>query len=57
VSGPVGWRWYPGIIAAGATAGFKEGADAVADRDSRKMAILHALTILAGAGAVAAFKH
>jgi len=57
VSGPIGWKWYPGIIAGGAVAGFKEGADAEAGRDTKKKAAWHALTILAGAGAVVAFKH
>lgn len=49
---------YPaGIVAVGLTAGFKEGADAVAGRDSKKMATWHALTILAGAGVAAAASH
>lgn len=38
-------------------AGAKEGSDAYAGRDTRKQAVIHAITILAGAGAVAAFKH
>jgi hypothetical protein len=49
---------YPaGIVAAGAVAGFKEGADAITGADTKKMAVWHALTILAGAGIAAAVKH
>jgi hypothetical protein len=57
VSGPIDWKWYPGTIATGAVAGFKESADAIAGRDTKKQAVIHALTILAGAGAVAIAKH
>jgi hypothetical protein len=41
------------VVATGFVAGFKEGADAVAHRDTKKQAIFHALTILAGAAAMA----
>jgi len=50
-------KWPSGIVATGAVAGFKEGADAQAGRDTRKQAVWHALTILAGAGIAAAIKH
>jgi hypothetical protein len=46
-------NWPPGVVATGFVAGFKEGADAVAHRDTKKQAIFHALTILAGAAAMA----
>jgi hypothetical protein len=49
---------YPaGILAAGLVAGFKEGSDAVAGRDTKKQAAWHAFCILAGAGSAAAVKH
>jgi hypothetical protein len=49
---------YPaGILAAGVVAGFKEGSDAVAGRDTRGQAAWHAFCILAGAGIAAAAKH
>ncbi len=44
----------PGILAAGIVAGFKEGADAVARRDTKRMAAWHAFSILLGAGISAA---
>lgn len=47
-------KWPAGLVAAGIVAGFKEGADAVAKRDTPKQAAIHALTILAGAGVTAA---
>jgi hypothetical protein len=50
-------KYAAGLIAAGAVAGFKEGSDAVAGRDTKKMAAIHALTILAGAGFAVAVKH
>jgi hypothetical protein len=43
-------KYGAGILAAGLVAGFKEGADAVAKRDTKKEAAFHALTIVAGAG-------
>src|SRR5215471_17050944 len=48
-----GKKWPAGLLAAGAVAGFKEGADAQAGRDTKKQAVIHALTIVAGAGAAA----
>jgi len=59
VSQAAGGRWQPGLIAAGAVAAFKEGTDALDGKDTRGMAALHALTILAGAGitAVATERH
>jgi hypothetical protein len=50
-------RYPAGILAAGITAGFKEGADAISGADTKKMATWHALSILAGAGIAAAVKH
>jgi len=50
-------KWPAGLVAAGAVAGFKEGSDAVAGRDTKKQAALHALTIVAGAGAAILAKH
>jgi hypothetical protein len=50
-------KFVAGIVAGGLVAGFKEGADAVAGRDSKKMAAIHALYILAGSGIAAAASH
>jgi len=50
-------HWPAGLLAAGAVAGFKEGSDAVSGRDTRKQAVWHALTIVAGAGISAAAWH
>ena len=50
-------KYAAGIIAAGAVAGFKEGADAIAGRDTRGQAAWHAATILAGGVIAAAVKH
>lgn len=50
-------RWRVGLSGAALVAGWKEGTDAYNGKDSRKMAIFHALTILGGAGIVAAFWH
>jgi hypothetical protein len=50
-------KYAAGIVAAGAVAAFKEGSDAVCGADSKKMAAIHALTILAGAGIAAATSH
>ena len=47
-------KWKAGIAAAGLVAAFKEGADAVAHRDTRKQAAWHAFSILVGAGIAAA---
>lgn len=53
-----GANHYPaGLVGAGLVAGFKEGSDAVSGRDSKKMAALHALTIVAGAGIAALVWH
>ena len=43
-------NWPPGLVAVGLVAGFKEGADAISGRDTKREAIFHALSILAGAG-------
>lgn len=50
-------RWQVGISGTALMAGFKEGADAEAGRDTTKQAVFHALSILAGAGIVAAAWH
>jgi hypothetical protein len=50
-------KYGAGILAAGIVAGFKEGADAVAKRDTKKEAAIHALTILAGAAVAVVVKH
>lgn len=50
-------KWQAGLLAAGITAGFKEGADAVAHRDTPKRAALHAVEIVIGAGAAALAWH
>ena len=50
-------KYWAGITAAGIVAGFKEGTDAVAGRDTKKQAAWHALTIMAGAGIAAAARH
>jgi hypothetical protein len=50
-------KYGAGILAAGLVATFKESADAIAGRDTKKQAALHALTQLAGAGIAAAINH
>jgi hypothetical protein len=50
-------KYTAGIIAGGAVAAFKEGSDAICGADSKRMAAIHALTILAGSGIAAAVKH
>jgi hypothetical protein len=50
-------KYAAGIVAGGLVAGFKEGSDAVAGRDTKKQAAWHAATILAGAVIAAAAKH
>jgi hypothetical protein len=50
-------KYAAGLLAAGAVAGFKEGADAVAGRDTKKQAIWHAFSVMAGAGIAASVRH
>jgi enoyl-CoA hydratase/carnithine racemase len=50
-------KYGAGLVATGILASVKEGSDVVAHRDTKKKAILHALTIMVGAGAVAAARH
>ena len=50
-------KWPAGLTAATVVAAFKEGSDAVAGRDTRKQATVHALMIVAGAGIVALAWH
>lgn len=50
-------KFEAGLLAAGLVAGFKESADAIAGRDTRKQAAIHALEIVAGAGVMAAVRH
>jgi hypothetical protein len=50
-------KYAAGIIAGGAVAAFKESADAICGADSKKMAAIHGLTILAGTGLAVAVKH
>ena len=48
---------WPGVVAAAPVAFFKEYTDAHDHKDTIKQAIIHALTIEAGAGLVARVKH
>lgn len=50
-------KYQAGLLASGIVAGFKEGADAVAGRDTKKQAFLHAITIIGGAGIAALAYH
>jgi hypothetical protein len=50
-------KYGAGLLASGLVAGFKEASDAIAGRDTKKQAIFHALTIVAGAGIAAAAWH
>lgn len=50
-------KYTAGIVAAGLVAGFKEGSDAVAGRDTKKQAACHAFIQIAGAGLAAGIKH
>lgn len=53
-----GGKKYPaGLTAVAVVAAFKEGADAVAGKDSKKQAAWHALSIVLGAGIVAGAWH
>ena len=53
VSAAAGWAAAPGIIAAGATAAFKEGTDLHDHRDTWKTAVQDAAEIMAGAAIAA----
>jgi hypothetical protein len=50
-------KYGAGLLGAGITAGFKEGADWQAGRDTKKKAIRHFLMIALGAGIAAAAWH
>jgi hypothetical protein len=50
-------KYAAGLSATALVAGFKEGADATAGRDTKKQAVFHALSILSGAAIVAASWH
>jgi len=50
-------KYTAGLLAAAGVAGFKEGADAWAGRDTKKQAAWHALSIVLGAGIAVAIKH
>lgn len=41
-------KWPAGLAAAALVAGFKEGADASADRDTKRQAAFHAFSVLLG---------